>query len=238
MTRWRAFGILSIGLLGVGGASVVRGVVSARSPGDAVGARPASVGEPEAGDRAPVVAARTVDRLLLFRTGNGGDQLALDGEELTALLRHGLPGMVPEGVLKPTIRLEGGRVQAEAWVATEEWSGASHLNLVLAVLPDTVAIELAGTLARGSGRLVFLIDQARANGVPIPRAVLGRMVTAMPLGGGQGAMTTRRGGDSVQPAFRVSWPRGIGSITVEGDQLLLAPAEPILERAVDGGGGA
>jgi hypothetical protein len=63
-----------------------------------------------------VLAARTVDRLLLFRTGNGSSSMSLGSDEVTALLNESLPGLVPTGVTNTSVDIRGGGVVLRAVV--------------------------------------------------------------------------------------------------------------------------
>ena len=63
------------------------------------------------------IAEETADRLRLFRAGRGEERIVLGGEELSALLRHAVPGVIPPGVSRPTVSLEDGTMHVTARVA-------------------------------------------------------------------------------------------------------------------------
>ncbi len=182
------------------------------------------------------IAGRTVDRVQLFRTGNGGGGMSLTGAELTAVLRHVVPGMIPDGVTEPTIRLSDGRLLIDVLLSSEAYPGAMQLAALLEVIPDTLAVRLEGTLFRDRGQVVFAVDGGWADGVPIPRPILGALVSAVPFG----SESSSDGFDDEWGTlhFRAPLPAGIRDVTIVGDRLELRPVEPMVERAVDGSDGA
>jgi hypothetical protein len=184
-----------------------------------------------------VIAQLTVDRLELFRTGNAGSELSLDAAELTAVVRHALPGLLPAGVTQPVIHLVDGHVVIRVRVAAQIYPGVSPFAAVLDVFPDTLDIAIEGHLQGRANHLALGIDRATAERVPIPRSLLAAIVAAIvresALSGGE---PTTDGGES-SAELRLSWPRGIGTVEVVGDRLVVKRAEPFLQRAVDGDGG-
>ena len=103
--RIAGFGLaVSVGLVG----SVALGALAVRSTGDNVALAPHAKLPPKPTtevDAGPVAAMRMVDRLQLFQTGNAGTRIELDGSELTALLRHTIPGILPAGVSDPVVQI-------------------------------------------------------------------------------------------------------------------------------------
>lgn len=175
------------------------------------------------------VAARAIARLQLFRTGNAGGTIALAAEEVTAVLRSALPGILPGGVSDPVVRLVDGQVRIEARLSRADFVAAEVLGSVLDVLPDTVGVELQGHLVRHRGRLAFRVERAWASRVPLPPRVVSRIAAEL---GELGMM----GDSSEATVLTVPWPEGIGDVIVAGDQLVLERPEPTLDRAVDGSG--
>jgi hypothetical protein len=164
--------------------------------------------------------------------------MTLDGSELTAVLRHAAPGLVPAGVSNPVVHLEGGVVRVTARVVRHVLPTLAQLGSILDMLPDTVDVELLGRFDRDdTGALVFRVEHARAQGVRLPRALVGSVVAALPGGMARGS---RRSGtadeDDGVPALRLPLPAGIGVVRVLDDVLILERPEPILDRAVDGSG--
>lgn len=228
MTAHRSLATLAGALLVLAVGAILRGSEPSASgvagvPDDA---RPPSTAAP-LGDLVAmdVLAARTVDRLLLFRTGNSTSSMTLGAEEVTALLTGGLPGLLPRGVTNIAVHLQGGGIVLRADVITGAWSGAHRLRPWLVVLPDTVSAQLDGTIVRVGRRLVFEATSARAQGVPLPEAVLDALVRELPT-----SFEASNG-----PVLRVSLPDGIADVRIVDDRFVLYAAEPNLERAVDDG---
>lgn len=172
-----------------------------------------------------VLAARTVDRLLLFRSGNGASSMSLGSDEATALLTERFPGLLPTGVVNTAVHVRDGGVVLRADVVTAAWSGARRLRPWLAALPDTVSAELDGTIARFGRRLVFEVTSARAQGLPLPGSVVDALVRELPT-----SFETSDG-----PALRISLPDGIADVRISDDRFVLYASEPNRELAVDGG---
>jgi len=193
-----------------------------RPRGEAPRPRPAPTAEAE-------VAGRAIARLQLFRTGDAGRTLTLTGEELTAVLRGALPGILPHGVSDPMVRLVDGEVRIEARLSRADFVASKLLVSVLGVLPDTVDVELRGRLARHGGRLAFRVERSWASRVPLPPWV----VRTIAIDLGERVMVAD---SSEAPVLTVRWPDGVGDVIVAGDRLVLERPEPILDRAVDGSG--
>ena len=172
-----------------------------------------------------VLAARTVDRFLLFRTGNGARSMSLGSEELTALVTESLPGLVPAGLEDAEVLVRNGGIVLRARIVTRDWAGTQSLRTAVAVLPDRLWAELEGELVRVGHRLRLQISGARAQGVLLPEALVEALVRDLPMS------STRSEG----PALEISLPDGIADVRIVGDQLILHAAEPNLERTVDGG---
>jgi hypothetical protein len=184
-------------------------------------------------DAGPVVATRMVDRLQLFQTGNAGTRIELDGTELTALLRHTIPGILPPGVSDPVVQIVDSEVRVQARVAPRGLPGGGHLGGVMAVVPDVVEVELRGHLSRPSfGIAEYRVDRAEVEGIPLPSALVGLLVQSWPGGLEAGSA----GG--IQPVIRVRWPIDGGRFHVADGVLVIVRPEPLLLESVDGSGGA
>lgn len=225
---------LTVALMGVVLIGLVTVSVLGRGASDSWSTQGGAVGEPVRTAPDPEqsvrIAGRTVDRLQLFRTGNAGDSLSLSGEEVTAVLLHVLPGMLPQGVVEPRVSFAESKVTVDVRVASAAYPGAMSLGALLEVFPDTLEVRLHGTLSRHAGALVFGVTDAEAEGVPLPGSLVGALIGSTPL-------ATSTGG-AVIAELRVGWPSGFRTIEVVGDRLELRAAEPIVERAVDGSDGA
>lgn len=164
------------------------------------------------------IASLAEARLRLFTTGNGGERLVLDGDEITAVLRHSLPGMIPSGVSSPVVRLSDGTVRVTARIAADAFPGTPVLASVLDVLPDTLDVELRGRVLRDRGTVALRIDRVSAERVPIPRAVVAAVVASL------GAAAPADG----HPTLRMAWPAGVTAMNVQGDRLVLERDVPAL----------
>jgi hypothetical protein len=219
-------------LLGVVLASVALGVFILLPPPPAPGV-PAGMsdrGRLEAPAATPELALRTVDRLQLFRTGNAGARLTLTDDEITALLRHGMPGVLPPGIHDPVVRLSSGSVRVEARLATDEFVGRRPLTSALGALPDTLVVDLRGRLSSSPERLVLTVEDARASGVPLPAAVVAAIANALATESGDDVGFRGEAGAS----FGMRWPDGVAAVAIVGDRLFLDRDEPMVDRAVDG----
>jgi hypothetical protein len=231
--KWtRAAGLTAAAGLGLAAAAVTGFVLGPRTlVPDGGGADIAVAVAPL--DAGPDAAARMVDRIVLFRDGHAASRIELSSQDLTALLRHAAPGLVPEGVLDPEVLLAGSDVRLRARVAPARLPGGELLGSALAAMGDEVDVELRGRLVRLTpDRMGYRIDRAAVEGVPLPRAVVVRLVQGWPGGGVEDATEDPRA------IVAVRWPLGDARIRVRDGILELERAEPILSEAVDGSDGA
>lgn len=167
----------------------------------------------ESPDASPELADATLDRLERFRAGEGPAVIALGDAELSSVVRYALPGLVPPGVDRPSIRLSDGRVLLTARVAVEAFPDLPALDQVLGLLPDSVDILMDGTLAAwGRENLTLTIHRMEASGIPLPERMIPRVLTAM----------GRRDREGLAPsAMVVPLPEGLSSAYVRRDSLVL-----------------
>lgn len=181
-----------------------------------------------------VTAGVLVDRVQLFRTGNLGARLRLDGAEMTALLRHAAPGMIPEGVHAPVVSVRDERLQVEALVARHEVLPPRDGFSLPELMPDTVRVVLVGGIASGPGdRLTFTIRSARVGRIPLPSSVVAAVVASLP-GGAEYARRSEEAGARGDPEISLRAPAGIGEVAVVGSEVVFFRSEPFGDRAVDG----
>lgn len=174
---------------------------------------PAGAAEPGKPAPSPEIAEATLDRFERFRRGEGDGRLALGGTELSSLVRYALPGLIPQGVAEPTISLHDGRVRVTARVAVEAFPRLPRLEEVMGFLPDTVLVEVEGTLVPlDQSFLALLVDKVEASRIPIPK----RLVADVLAGLG-------REGPASLPAdaLAVPIPDGVSSVFVQKDSLVL-----------------
>lgn len=202
----------------------IAGLRDRGSNGGAMGTGSPTMDEPEMSP-SPELAQATLDRLRLFRTGNAGERLVLDGRELSALLRYGVPGVLPIGVSDPSVELVDDRVRLSMYVATSHLPSARSVGRAVGLLPDTVVVDVFGSIQSFDGRLGLVVARLEVAHVPLPSGLVDELLGAV------------RMSDLPEPPPATLWlPRadGIGTARVLQGALELLRAEPINDRAVDG----
>lgn len=184
---------------------------------------------PPAPQATPELAARVMDRLQHFRAGTSGPRLSLDSDDVTALLRHGLPGVLPSGLIDPVVTFDGDRVRVDARIVAADFVGRASLASVLGALPDTLRVDLRGRLNGGGEYLSFEVDEAHAGPVPLPAAAVAAIASKLTESSGPRMAST---GD--EPTFGIRRPSGFAAVDVRNGRLELRRYEPMIDRAVDG----
>lgn len=102
--------------------------------------------------------------------------------ELNSYLRYELRAQVPPGVVEPTVTILGdGRVAGSATVDLDEVkrsqkaSGGGWFD-PMSYVSGQMPVTATGTLQTQNGTGRFLLESAAISGVPIPKAVLQRVV--------------------------------------------------------------
>lgn len=161
----------------------------------------------------PELADTTLDRFERFRRGEGEDRLALGATELSSVLRYSLPGLVPPGVSDPAVYLEDGKVRIRARVALEALPRRPDLEQVMGILPDTVLLEMVGTLLPlDQAFLALRVDRVEAARVPIPQRMVADLLASLGLEGPPSLPAD---------ALAVPIPDGVRSVVVQKDSLVL-----------------
>lgn len=227
MTGRRAF--LSVGLVGV---AVWLAADAPRSHDTAGFLAPppvfAAVGD-GAADRAETLLVQASH----VRAGRDRS-LSLTGEDLTALVRFGLPGVVPSGVIEPELSIERGVVRVSARLVHADFEAAEELGALASVLPDTASVTVFGRVSTGrAGWIDFRIEGAVVEGIPVPEVVLAAVARRLPLGRAGSAAFAGQGRRDDRPVLRVRKPHGLGSMYMAGHRLVVESAEPIHLMAVD-----
>ena len=175
----------------------------------------------------PELAAHTLDLFEQFRAGEAGDRLMLGGTELSAVLRYSLPGLVPRGITAPTIELEKGRVHVSARVAVESFPKLPRLDHIIGLLPDTILLEIRGSLVPLDQRhMALVVDRLQAMKIPIPARLVADVLKAF----GQS-----RPPSLPDDALEVPMPDGLGSVFVQRDSLvMLADVTAAADEANEG----
>jgi hypothetical protein len=131
-------------------------------------------------DTSPELADSVVNRVQAFRRGEGGDRMTLSGRELTSVLRHSIPGLIPEGASDPSVRLEEGKIRLRADVALSAFPELPDLGPILGMLPDTLAVEVeASVLPFGAQEVAVLVEKVEAGRIPLPGRLIPEILEAM-----------------------------------------------------------
>ena len=159
------------------------------------------------------LADETLDRLERLRAGEGPDRLALGAAELSSVVRFALPGLVPPGVERPTVRMAEGNVVLTARVAVEAFPELPSLDQVVGLLPDSVDILMEGSLSPwGRENLALRIHRLEASGIPVPGRMIPDVLEAL----------GRRDREGLSPqSMLIPLPDGLSSAFVERDSLVL-----------------
>jgi len=160
------------------------------------------------------LAEATLERFEALRRGEAGDRLALGSLELESVLRYGVPQMVPPGVSEPMVRLGDGQVRVGGEVAVEAFPRLpDEVGRVIGFLPDTMRIEVGGTLSPlDERRAQLVVHDVRAVGIPLPDRMIHDILRTFGREDVPGLP-----GD----AMSVPLPTGIESVWVERDRLVL-----------------
>ena len=157
--------------------------------------------------------ASSAERLEEARGGAKSGDVRFDAAELTSMLRYAYADDVPTAIHEPRIRIEDGRITLLGQVAIEDVPSFPDLGDVMAILPDTLALEARGTLIPlDDTNAAFLVDRLQAAGLPLPRRLVPGVLSAF----------GRQDLDGLpNDAIQVSLPSGIGAASVQGDLLVL-----------------
>ena len=173
----------------------------------------AATGTPPSSAVSPALAEATLDRIEGLRSGQSERPLALGGPELSSIVRYAVPGIIPNGVSDPEVRIEDGSVALTARVATMVFPKLPALRPLLAMLPDTVPVRIEGTIARlGRELLAFQVSRVEAARIPLPDRLIPQVLEAL-------GRRPRKGIPS--NALHIPLPVGLDSLYVVGDSLML-----------------
>jgi len=220
MTRWLR-GLTGLGLLlGVVAVSayggwrwgdrVVRIVGEWRASAETAG---------EAGpEPGPELAERTAGRVDAFRRdgASGDEELALGSAEVASVVRFAAPGMLPAGVIRPRVELDGGRVRISSRVVVADVPPVPELERIVGILPDTLPVSLEASLMPfGEEGAALVVHGMSAGGIPLPRRLVPRVLAAL----------GRKDRPGLPPeAISVPLPEGLRSAYILSDSLVLVAA--------------
>ena len=167
-------------------------------------------------------ATRVLEQVSAVRAGTTSSA-SFTGEELTSLLVHGVPGLLPEGVIEPRVEIQAGLVVVHARVVVADFAAADELKTLRAVLPDSADVVISGRVdTAADGAVFYRMDGARFERVPVPGPVLKAVLAKLPYRGGSSSATIR-----VRP------PSGVGLVYAAGDRLIVHRTEPMVDIVVD-----
>jgi len=162
----------------------------------------------------PELADSVLERVQLLQGGEGGDQMALGGREITSVLRYSVPGLIPDGVKDPEVYFQEGRVHLRGKVALASFPEIPDLGAILDLLPDTVSVEIqASLLPFGGETAALVVHRIEANRIPLPRRAIPEILRAL----------GRRDQPGLPPeALVVPLPAGLLSVYIHSDSLILS----------------
>lgn len=159
------------------------------------------------------LATEAMARLEELRSGHGPEALSLGSTELSSVLRYGITAALPPGVSDPMAEMGGGRLTLDAKVAVETLPDLPPLGQLMALLPDTVAVQIQGTLSSlGGGRSALHIEAARAGVIPLPGLAIPEVLRALGRQDVEGLPAN---------AVLIQLPKGLRTAYVRGDSLVV-----------------
>ena len=143
--------------------------------------------------------------------------VALSSVELQSLLLYRYEGVFPAFLGSPRVELREDQVRLRASVPVDKLPRVADLDEIIAFLPDTTELTVAGQLLPlESGRIGFGIDEVTAATIPLPHRLVPRLLEQI----------GRQDEPGLPPdAIALQLPRGVAAAYVRADSLyLLAPA--------------
>ncbi|MCY4572066.1 MAG: hypothetical protein OXF01_04630 [Gemmatimonadetes bacterium] len=175
-------------------------------------------GEPVAPDLVtPEAADLARERIEAFRESEDALELRLKPFEVSSLLRYALPGVLPRGVVEPTVNMEGDRIELVAGVMPSELPELPDLGGITgAIVPDTVSVSASGSLIPfGEQGSMLLVREIVVGGIPIPSSAFPEILAALGRKDEQGLPAS---------AIRAPAFKEIKSAYIEGGELVLVRA--------------
>lgn len=164
----------------------------------------------------PELAQRTVEKVEAFRRSGESAEMALGQAEVASVLEYSAPGVLPRGISPPDVELRDGRVRLSTRVAISALPPMPELERVLGILPDTVPVEIDGSLMPfGDTEAALVVHRIQASGIPLPRRLIPRLLETL-------GRTDRT---ALPPdALIVPLPGGLRSAYILSDSLILVAA--------------
>lgn len=153
----------------------------------------------------------TMERIAALRA-TPGDRLALSETELQSLVDHEYAAFIPAFLASPRVGVNDGRVRLSGRVSTDFIRERVDLGDAAGFLPDTAEVAVRGHLIpSGQGRVGLAVDQVTAARIPVPEALVGRLLRTA------GAGSDPSLGERVIP---IGLPEPLASAYVHGDSVV------------------
>ena len=161
----------------------------------------------------PELAHATLDRFKALRDGSGPARVAVSNVELVSVLKYALTGTIPELISELSVTLADGGLTLSGRVAVDALGGLSELGAAVAFLPDTLLLELEGSLVPfDDGRAALVIHRVIAAHIPLPNQMIAGVLEALGRETEEGLPVD---------ALAVPLPSGLESVYILRDSLVL-----------------
>ena len=169
----------------------------------------------------------TLDRFEKLRWGELSGSLELSGVEVSSVARYAVPGIIPSGIIEPTVQFEEGRLRLSALMVIDQFPGLPSIDEIAGLLPDTITIEMQGSIVPlDRDHVSLIVEKLWMSKIPIPSGLIPSILTGL---GRQGARSLPR------DALLIPKPPGIESVLVSGDSLILLADPQTKETLLDKG---
>ena len=165
----------------------------------------------------PEAADLAREKIEAFRESEDALELRLKAFEVSSLLRYSVPGVLPRGVVEPTVKMDGDRIELMAGVIPSALPEFPDLGGITgAIVPDTVSVSASGSLLPfGEQGSMLLLSEIVVGGIPIPSSAFPEILAALGRKDEQGLPASA----ILAPAFKE-----IRSAYIEGGELVLVRA--------------
>ena len=169
----------------------------------------------------------TLDRFEKLRWGELSGGLELSGVEVSSVARYAVPGIIPSGIIEPTVELEEGQLRLSALAVIDQFPGLPSIDEIVGLLPDTITIEMQGSIVPlNRDHVSLIVEKLWMAKIPIPSRLIPSILTGL---GRRGARSLPR------DALLIPKPPGIQSVLVSGGSLILLANPQTKETLLDRG---
>jgi len=159
-----------------------------------------------------LLAGEVLLRIEKFLAGEDGDSIILRGVDVSSVLAYSPGGLLPPGFDRPRVSFDEGGAILTLRAALADLPAFPELSGIMEVLPDTVPLELRGRLERFEGGTALRVESIEAARIPLPRRMFPAVLQAL----------GRRDQVGLSPeAVKLPLPRGVNSVHIPGDRLVL-----------------